>query len=400
MVVLTPPHEQVVPEPLEPISSRVRRIRPRDFKGADALLVAASLLSSASIVWILFSQLTLLSGIFGFIVCWVVAFLAVYWAVNRQFYGRFVAADRFTGAAVTLGALCLVTPLVLLIAFLITKGAHLLSFHLFVATQSKVLEHCVKGFPCPKPGLAHAIVGTFEQVGIAIVIGVPAAILTAIYLNEIGKGRLRHAVRIVVTSMSGLPAIVAGVFVYTVWIIQFHKGFSGIAGSLALSILLLPAVTRGTEEVLKIVPDELREASLALGATQARTVFSVVLPTAQSGIITAVLLGIAVAMGETAPLLFTVFGNKLMNANPFSGPQASLSLLVFQEVKSSQSADVSLGYTAALVLFILVFVAFISARVLGSEWFARKLRGEGRKKKKMMSLESAAAATLNEGGLP
>jgi phosphate transport system permease protein len=398
MAVLTAPSDEVE-APLEPASSRVRRIRPRDFKGADAALVGTSLLSSLCVVWILFTQLTLLSGVFGFIVCWLVAFLAIYWGVNRQFYGRFVAADRFIGALVTVGALCLVTPLALLIGFLVERGWRLLSFHLFVATQAKALEVCTKGSACPKPGLEHAIVGTLEQVAIAVLIGVPAAILTAVYLNEVGRGRFSHAVRIVVTSMSGLPAIVAGVFIYTVWIVQFKEHFSGFAGSMALAILLLPAVTRGTEEVLKIVPDELREASLALGATQARTVRSVVLPTARSGIITAVLLGIAIAMGETAPLLLTVFGNKDLNLNPFSGQQSSLTLLIFQEVKSSQQQDVNLAYTAALVLFMGVFAVFISARVLGSDWIGRKIRGE-KKQRSNDPVDDVAIAMLEKGVSP
>ncbi len=298
-----PPRQAVPPPPRRPRT----RLRPKDFKASDAGLLLAALASSFCVVWIVFTQLTFLSGVFGFIICWVVVFLAMYWAVNVQLYGRQVGADRLVGALVSFGALLLLTPLVLLSAYVIDKGAHLLSLYVFFHTQKGVLETCVKGFKCPRPGMAHAIVGTLEQVALAAIMGVPAAILTAIFLNEVG-GRFTYSVRVVVTAMSGLPAIVAGVFIYSMWVVSFGMGFSGFAGALALAVLLLPTITRGTEEVLRIVPDDLREASAALAAPEWRTVWSVVLPTARSGMITAALLGIAVAIGETAPLLLTIFG--------------------------------------------------------------------------------------------
>ena len=141
---------------------------------------------------------------------------------------------------------------------------------------------------------------------------------------------------------------------------------------LALAILLVPSITRTTEEVLKVVPGGLREASMALGAPQWRTVWSVVLPTARTGILTAVVLGIARAVGETAPLLFTIFGNTVMNADPLHGPQESLPLFIWSNVKSSYPARINLAYTAALVLVIIVLFLFTLARVLGGT------RGTGR----------------------
>jgi phosphate transport system permease protein len=380
------PPEETRPRPATP---RRRPFSPRDFKRSDAALAVATILAAFCTVWILFAQLTLFSGIFGFIVCLVGVFLVYYYVVNRQLFGRRVAADRVTGAAVTIGVICMMTPLVLLVVFLFVKGARLLSWHLLTATQNKVLEVCPAHQTCAKPGVFHAIIGTFEQVGFAILLGVPAGILTAIFLNEV-KGRFTQPVRVVVTAMSGLPAIVAGIFIYSIAVLHF--GFSGVAGSLALAILLLPTVTRGTEEVLKIVPDDLREASAALGAPQWRTVWSVVLPTARSGILTAVLLGIAVAIGETAPLLFTVFGSKVTNWNLFSGPQASLPLLIFTSVKSSQNADVALGYAAALVLFLFVFSVFILARILGSPWLAKTARARANRK-----MSEAAARGVGGG---
>jgi phosphate transport system permease protein len=365
---------------------------------AELGVLGVSVASSLAFVWILFEQLTFLSGPAGFVICWFITFLVLYWFVNLQLYGRNVAADRVVAALVTLGAVCMFAPLVLLVVFLFIKGWQLLSVHLFFSTQKGVLELCVPGEPCPKPGVAHAIVGTLEQIGIAAAMGVPAGVLTAIYLNEVG-GRMTRWVRIIVTAMSGVPAIVAGAFVYSLLIETLHFGYSGFAGSLALAVLLLPTVTRGTEEVLKIVPDDLREASAALAAPQWRTVWSVVLPTARSGLITAVLISVAVALGETAPLILTIFGNKLMNANPVSGPQSALSLLAYTEVRSSQAADIQLGYTAALVLFIIVFIIFILARVLGSTWLGNKIRNRRNRAAGSSMPDAAGAAVRGASGL-
>jgi phosphate transport system permease protein len=351
---------------------RIRR-KPRDFGLSDAGLLAAAAASSLAVVWILFDQLTLLSGPFGFIVVSLLVFLLLYWVVNLLVNGRRVAADRAVASLVTVGALCMFTPLALLVVFLFVKGVGLLSLHLLTSTQKGVPEICVPHLPCPKPGVLHALVGTLEQISLVVLMGVPAAVLTAVYLNE-APGRFASWVRVVVTAMSGVPAILAGAFVYAFWIVSFGQGFSGFAGSVALTVILVPTVTRGTEEVFRIVPDDLREAATALGAPQWRTVLQVVLPTARSGLVTAVLLGVAVSLGETAPLLLTIFGNTGINSDPFHGPQAALPLLVFTELRSPRQADINLAYAAALVLFLMVFFIFISARVLAGPWLGNRLR--------------------------
>lgn len=316
--------------------------------------------SAIAIVWLLFDQFTELSGIFGFLVCSVLAFLVIYWTVVFQLHGRLVANDRLLSVAVAIGTLILVVPLVLMLVFLVQKGWGLLSLHLFYKDMKGVAPLSPPG----SGGLAMAIVGTLEQVGLAVVWGVPAGIVTAVFLNEV-RGRWTSAVRTVVTAMSGLPSIMAGVFVYSFWKLQFHHSFSGFAGSVAIAIMLLPSITRTTEEVLKVVPGGLREASYALGAPEWRTVWSVVLPTARTGMITAVVLGLARAVGETAPLIFTIFGNNYLNWNPFVGPQSSLTLFLYQNYTSSHAAYVSLAFTDALVLVILVLVLFTVTRILG-----------------------------------
>ena len=225
----------------------------------------------------------------------------------------------------------LAIPLVLMMVFLVQKGWGLLSVHLF----SKDLKGVGPLSPPGSGGLAMAIVGTLEQVGLAIALGRSRRHHHRDLLER-GRGPLHldgangghRDERAARRSWPASSSTRSGSS-------TFGFGFSGLAGSFAIAIMLLPSITRTTEEVLKVVPGGLREAALALGAPQWRTVWSVVLPTARTGIITAVVLGVARAVGETAPLLFTIFGNNFVNANPFHGPQSSLTLFLFQKLKSS-----------------------------------------------------------------
>jgi phosphate transport system permease protein len=185
-----------------------------------------------------------------------------------------------------------------------------------------------------------------------------------VFLNEIG-GKGRRAVRMFVDAMSGVPSIVAGLFIYAVLVVGLGWGFSGFAGALALSILMLPTVTRTSEEVLRLVPDGLREAGLALGSQEWRVTWNVVLPTARSGLITAVILGVARAIGETAPLLFTAFGNTALNWNVFHGAQDSMSLFVYTLIRFPQAAEQQRAWTGAMILMFIVLVLFVIARIVG-----------------------------------
>jgi len=208
-------------------------------------------------------------------------------------------------------------------------------------------------------------------VGLALVWSLPLGLAAAVFLNE-SRSRWRRPVRIFVDAMSGLPSIVAGLFIFAVFILPYaHVAaifrFNGFMASLALALLMLPTITRTVEVVLRLVPDGLREASLAMGASRARTTWSVVFPTARTGITTAVVLGIARAVGETAPLLFTAFGYDLMNTNPFSHPQDSLPLFVYNNIRKPDLASISRGYTGALVLMGLVLTLFVLARIIGRD---------------------------------
>jgi phosphate transport system permease protein len=166
--------------------------------------------------------------------------------------------------------------------------------------------------------------------------------------------------------MSGVPTIVAGLFIFAMWDVGLGQGFSGFAAALAISVTMLPTVTRTSEEVLRLVPGGLREASFALGAPEWRTVRGVVLPTARAGLATAVILGVARGIGETAPLIMTSLGSQVMNANPFSGAQDSLPLFVYRQYGVSIPAVQQRAWTGALVLLVLILALFVTARWLGS----------------------------------
>ena len=220
--------------------------------------------------------------------------------------------------------------------------------------------------PFTEGGALHAILGTASLVVIATLICVPIGILTALYLTEI-KGRFEGLVRFLVQAMAGVPSIVAGLFIYSVLIVTLGAKYSAYVGALALSILMLPTVARTSEEVLKLIPRDLREAGTALGGTQWRTVAMVVVPAARSGLLTSVILGIARVAGETAPLILTILGNTATNLNPFQGPISALPLYTFTLMKTGLDVAITRAWGGALILLALVLVLFISARLLSGK---------------------------------
>ena len=336
--------------------------RPRAFHRDDALVLGGAALSSFCLVWLLYEKVLPLSGWPSFVVLWYVAFAAIYWTAVREMRGGLIATDKVMTVIIGTGAVSVLVPLVMVIAYVLGKGVSVITPHFF--TQTAEFCSALESPSCG--GVAHAIVGTLEQVGIAVIIVVPLAILCAVFINEIG-GPLRRPVQLVVDAMSGVPSIVAGLFIFAVWNVGFNRGFSGFGASLALAILMLPTVTRTSVEVLRLVPDGLREGSLALGASEWRTTWGVVLPTARSGLITAVILGVARAVGETAPLIVTALGASVMNANPLSGPQEALPHFVYQNIRFSQpdSGPYQRAWAAAAVLTFLVLALFTTARLLG-----------------------------------
>jgi phosphate transport system permease protein len=217
-------------------------------------------------------------------------------------------------------------------------------------------------------GAIHAIYGTLIITGCATLISVPIGILAAIYLQEYGKGRLRNALTFFVDVMTGIPSIVAGLFAFALFSIFFGPGIRmGIMGSVALSVLMIPIVVRSTEEMLRIVPNSLREASYALGISKSRTIIKVVLPTALAGIVTGVVLAIARIIGETAPLLITTGVVASMNGNPFNGRMSNLAVFAFNSYTSPgvpPEPSIDRAWTAALVLILIVMLLNVAARLI------------------------------------
>ena len=214
-------------------------------------------------------------------------------------------------------------------------------------------------------GAAHAIVGSLLMVLIATAITLPLGILTGVYITEV-RGRFSGVVRVVIQSMSGVPSIVAGLFVYTTFV-DATGSFSALAGAFALGILMLPTVARTSEEVLKLVPDDLRSAGYALGARQWRSTLMIVLPTVRSGLITAGLLGVARVIGETAPLLATSLSNTSFVFNPVGGPIGSLPMYIFGMLQIGTENSINRAWTGALILLILVFGLFTLARYVAGK---------------------------------
>jgi phosphate transport system permease protein len=250
--------------------------------------------------------------------------------------------------------------LVTIVGYTIFRGIHALRPSFFTQTMGSTGPTN----PLTQGGIAHAMVGSFEQVGIALLICVPLGVTAALYLNEV-QGPLARVIRAVVDAMSAIPSIVAGLFVLAVLILTLGVNRCGIAASIAIAIEMLPVVTRASEVVFRLVPGGLREAALALGSSHWRMVRDVVLPTARSGLVTAILLGIARGIGETAPVLLVAGFTSDMNTNPLHHAQVSLPLYIFTYVKYPQHTMITRAYGAALALLIIVLIAFVTARILG-----------------------------------
>ena len=360
--------------------SRERRPRrPRELSSSDILTMLGCCASSICFCLLVFQVLTDGVGWFGFGLAVFGVFLLLLYVVTADQIGRTAAADRVASAIVVTGAAALLVPLVWILLYVLFKGLDALRPSFFFHDQRGVTPI----LPATAGGGSHAVIGTLQQVGLALLWSLPLAVLCAVFLNE-SRSRWRRLVRIFVDAMSGLPSVLAGLFIFAVLILPFAKDFSlfsynGFMASLALAMIMVPTITRTVEVVLRLVPDGLREASLALGSSRARTVWSVVLPTARTGITTAVILGIARAVGETAPLFFTAFGYDLMNNNPFNGPQESLPLFVYRNIHKPDLSAVARGFAGALVLMIIVLLLFGLARYIGRDRSRRGARRAARR---------------------
>jgi phosphate transport system permease protein len=273
----------------------------------------------------------------------------------RQIWSNFVLGLTVVATGIAIGALLLV------LGYLLWKGFGALSVH--VLTRGPVPEGDIGG------GLRNGIIGTLIMLGIASVIGIPIGVLGGIYQIE-AKGQFAWIVRFFTDVLNGIPSVVIGVFIYIVVVLPEHH-FSALAGGLALGILMIPTVMRTTEEILRLVPISLREASLGLGATRWRTMVSVILPAAQSGIITGIMLALARIAGETAPLLYTAFGNNQYNTK-LDKPVDALPLNIFNYATSPYASDNKLALAGAIILISLIFILSLLTRLTTGRTFTEE----------------------------
>jgi phosphate transport system permease protein len=280
---------------------------------------------------------------------------------------RKAAINSSTAVLVYISGAFVVIALVSVLSEILRKGIQGLSLSIFTKDMSQTASDS----PLSEGGLLHALIGTAYLVLFSTLIATPIGILTALYIVEV-KGKFAGIVRFLVQAMSGVPSIVAGLFIYAFWMIQVGNAYSGLAGAFALTVLMVPTVARTAEEVLKLIPQDLREAGLALGATQWRNVAMVVIPAARSGIVTAIILGIARIVGETAPLLLTIGGADAINLNPLQGNMSAFPYYVWKNLLIGTENAVSRAWLGVFVLMIVVLIFFALARYFGAAKRSRK----------------------------
>jgi phosphate transport system permease protein len=274
--------------------------------------------------------------------------------------------NRIATVAMVLALILVIIPLGFVLFTVIVKGASVLSGTFLTSAIP------INVAPANVGGIGPAVLGTILITALATAMAVPLGVLGAIYVNEYGgRGVLAKVVHFMADVMTGVPSIIMGLFIFSIWVLHF--GFSGFAGALALACLMLPIVIRSSEEMLKLVPDSLREGSYALGATKARVTTTVVLPAALGGIVSGALLAVARAAGETAPLLFTILTVTTVNANVFSGANTSLPSQIFSNATQPYVGAQARGWGAALTLIIIAFILMIAARLVTAR-FARYSR--------------------------
>jgi phosphate transport system permease protein len=307
-------------------------------------------------------------GLFAFASA--VVFAVALYTTSRVVEGVRKATDRLVTILVSAAFLVAMIPLVSLVVTVVGNGLARFDVEFFNSSMRGVVGEGGGGY--------HAIVGTLIVTALAAVMSIPVGVLTAIYLVEYGKGRLARAITFFVDVMTGIPSIVAGLFAFALFAVFFGPGVRmGFAGSVALSVLMIPVVVRSTEEMLKIVPNELREAAFALGVPKWRTILKVVIPTSIAGIATGITLAIARVIGETAPLLIAVGITTAVNLNPFDGRMATLPVFAYYSYAAPgvpREPYLDRAWTAALVLIIIVMVLNVLARVI-ARVFAPKTAG-------------------------
>jgi phosphate transport system permease protein len=337
---------------------KIARITP-----AGAATVAGAALGALGLTWVLYERVLPFSGVLGFWLAWYCVFLVLYAGMARLQWDPREVSHRLAMVAFTTGGVLAVTIVLGQVLFVVARGLRAV-VHLNFWTQSLAFAGPLQ--PLSAGGALHAIVGTLEQIGLGTLFAVPLGVLTATFLAEVG-GRLARPIRTIVEAMTALPDVIAGLFIYALFILTLGMQKSGLAAALALAVTMMPIVARASEVVIRLVPGTLREASFALGSSQWRTVLNVVLPTARAGLATAVVLAMARGIGETAPVLVVSGVTKEMNVNPLHGPQVSLPLYIWEyaHIEAVNQTIVTRAFGAGVALVIVVVLLFALARRLG-----------------------------------
>lgn len=339
----------VAPLPQKPWETTIKQ------RISTALILAIAALVS----WLLIAA-TGLNGKLGYLSALFVTASSLIFIQQFRLRNLAAAKDSLLSSFALLGMVITIVPIISIVATVIVKGYKGIHFGLFINDMSL---NSVND-PINQGGLLHALLGTIIMVSGALIISFPIGVLTALYLTEI-QGKLSRPIKFLVQAMSGVPSIVAGLFILSSLVYPVTKALSGMMGSFALSILMIPTIARTAEEMLRLIPHELREAGVALGGTQWRTVAGVVLPAAKSGLATAIILGMARIIGETAPLLLVSGGGDSINLNPTSGPMGSLPYYIWKAFLTGGTEEAfARAWGGLLVLLAFIFILFVSARLI------------------------------------
>ncbi|BBH17971.1 phosphate transport system permease protein PstA [Nocardioides baekrokdamisoli] len=335
----------------------------------DALSLSGAALASFTLTAFLSSQIAPIRGFLAFFLIAYVLFVGIYALIVSFDETPSVVLDRVVAVLVQSGALLLVFTLGTVLIYTVIRGGHaFMHWNLFTQDMSTTgpLDALSKG------GVWNAIYGTFIQISIALAITIPLGITTALFLSEFPSPFTKF-VRTIVEAMTALPSVVAGLFILASFILALGFQKSGLAAGLAISVMMLPIMIRASDVVFRLVPNTLKEASLGLGASHFRTVWTVVLPTSRSGLMTAIILATARGVGETSPVLLTAGFTSTINYDPTSGPMPSLPLNIFEFTRNSPTqVMIQRGFGTALVLMSLVLILFIAARWFGAQTVAKK----------------------------
>ncbi|MGH3397495.1 MAG: PstA family ABC transporter permease [Streptosporangiaceae bacterium] len=353
------------------------RVHMASVSADGAATIGGAGLAALALTWVLFERVLPFTGVLGFWVIWYLVFLVFYGFMATMQWDRLEATNRVTAIGFGTGGALALAIVVAIVAYTLAKGVDAVTHISFITTS---MADSGPALPLAVGGCLHAIVGTVEQIGLATIFSVPLGVAAALFLAEVG-GPLARPVRTIVEAMTALPDLIAGLFIYVLFILTLHFVKSGLMAALALSVTMMPIITRASEVVIRLVPGTLREASLALGASQWRTAWNVVLPTARSGLATAVVLAMARGIGETAAVLFTAGFTKSTNFNPISGPQINLPLFIWNYAHNEAQipADLARGFGGGFVLVVLVVGLFTLARIIGGAAPGEMSRSQRRK---------------------